>query len=454
MFIILSILAFAIAIGVLVAVHEYGHFWVARRSGVKVLRFAIGFGRPLWRWYGRDQTEYVLGSLPLGGYVKMLDEREGDVSEEDLPRAFNRQRLGIRSAVVVAGPVANILFAIAAYWLAFVFGISGIKPIIGEIITNTPADKAGFRSGEEIIAVGEQPTPTWESVSHAIFVASQHEPQVLVTVSGVEGEQVLSLDLSRVDNDPEKARDMLQRLGVQPERPLLPAVIGKVLSGEPAKQAGLQPGDRILSAADQPIHTWDEWVEFVRDRPNISFNIEIERGGEHLILALQPAAVEGEKGDSIGRIGAAPESPGELPEELRATLRYSPLAAIPRAVEKTWEIGSLTVLMIGKMLLGEVSTKSISGPITIAEYAGYSVQIGFTPFLNFLAVVSISLAVLNLLPVPVLDGGHLLYNLIELARGKPLSEKAQALGQQVGTVVLIGLMCLAFYNDLVRLFTQ
>jgi regulator of sigma E protease len=385
----------------------------------------------------------------------MLDEREGDVAEEDLPRAFNRQRLGIRSAVVVAGPMANILFAITAYWLAFVLGISGIKPIIGEIITNTPADKAGFRSGEEIIAVGEQPTPTWASVSHAIFVASQHEPQVSVTVSGAEGEQVLSLDLSQVDTDPEKARDMLQQLGVQPERPLLPAVIGKVLPGEPAKQAGLQPGDRILLAAGQPIHTWDEWVEFVRDRPSVSFDIEVERGGEHLILTLRPAAVEGEKGlGSIGRIGAAPESSDELPEELRATLRYSPLAAIPQAIEKTWEIGSLTMLMIGKMLLGEVSTKSISGPITIAEYAGYSAQIGFTPFLNFLAVVSISLAVLNLLPVPVLDGGHLLYNLIELVRGKPLSERAQALGQQIGTVALIGLMCLAFYNDLARLLTQ
>jgi regulator of sigma E protease len=422
---------------------------------VKVLRFAIGFGRPLWRWHGKDQTEYVLGSLPLGGYVKMLDEREGEVAEKDLPRAFNRQRLGIRSAVVVAGPVANILFAITAYWLAFVLGISGIKPIIGEIITNTPADKAGFRSGEEIIAVGEQSTPTWASVSHAIFVASQHETQVSVTVSGAEGEQVLNLDLSQVDTDPEKARDMLQQLGVQPERPLLPPVIGTVLPGEPAEQAGLQSGDRILSAEGQPIYTWYEWVEFVRDHPRVSFNAEIERAGEHLILTLRPGAVEGEKGSgAIGRIGAAPKPSDELPEELRATLRYSPWAAIPQAVEKTWEIGSLTILMLGKMLLGEVSAKSISGPITIAQYAGYSAQIGFTPFLNFLAVVSISLAVLNLLPVPVLDGGHLLYYFIELVRGKPLSEQAQALGQQIGIVALVGLMCLAFYNDLARLFGQ
>ncbi|BAW80088.1 membrane-associated zinc protein metalloprotease [Candidatus Nitrosoglobus terrae] len=454
MFIALSILAFTIAIGLLVAVHEYGHFWVARRSGIKVLRFAIGFGWPLWRWHGKDQVEYVIGSIPLGGYVKMLDEREGDVAKEDLARAFNRQSLKIRSTVAAAGPAANILFAIVAYWLVFVFGISGIKPIIGEIITNTPADKAGFRSGEEIIAVGEESTPTWASVGNAIFIASQRRSQVLVTASGVDGNRVLNLSLYQVDNDPEKAKDMLRQLGIQPKQPLLPAVIGKILPGEPASQAGFQPGDRILLAEGQPIHTWDEWVKFVRDHPNISFNVEVERGSERLILILQPAAVKGENGDSVGRIGAAPSSLGELPEELRATLRYSPLAAVPQAIKKVWEIGSLTVMMIGKMLLGETSTKSISGPITIAEYAGYSAQIGFTSFLNFLAVVSISLGVLNLLPVPVLDGGHLLYNFIELLRGKPLSERSQILGHQMGVVILIGLMCVAFYNDLARLFAQ
>lgn len=451
MSIALTILAFLVAIGVLVTVHEYGHFWVARRSGVKVLRFSIGFGRPLWRWRGKDQTEYVLGSLPLGGYVKMLDEREGEVAEEDLPRAFNRQSLGVRSAVVVAGPMANILFAIAAYWLAFVLGIAGIKPLVGEVTANTPAEKAGFRAGEEIIAVGEQATPTWAAVRHALFVASQSGPRVSVTVSGPEGEEVLSLDLSQVETDPEKVRDMLQQLGVQPVRPLLAPVIGKVLPDEPAVQAGFQTGDRILSAGGQPIDSWDEWVEFVRDRPGESFNVEIERGRERLVLTLQPAAVEGEEG-SVGRIGAAPQPPGELPEELQATLKYSPLAAVSQAVEKTWEIGSLTLVMLGKMLSGEVSTKSISGPITIAQYAGYSVQIGFVPFLNFLAVVSISLAILNLLPVPVLDGGHLLYYFIEWIRGRPLSEEAQALGQQIGILALIGLMCLAFYNDLARLF--
>lgn len=453
MSIALTILAFIVSIGVLVTVHEYGHFWVARRAGVKILRFSIGFGRPLWRWRGKDQTEYMIGALPLGGYVKMLDEREGEVAKEDLPHAFNRQRLGIRSAVVAAGPVANILFAIAAYWLAFVLGIAGVKPLVGEIIANSPADKAGFRAGEEIIAVGEQPTPTWASVRHAIFVASQREARVSATVFGTEGEQVLSLDLSQIDTDPEKVKDILQEVGLQPVRPLLAPVIATVLPGEPAAQAGLQPKDRILSAAGQSIHSWDEWVELVQERPDKPFDVEIERGGERLILTLHPAAVKGEEG-LVGRIGAAPEPPGELPEELQATLRYSPLAAISQAVEKTWEIGSLTLLMLGKMLLGEVSTKSISGPITIAQYAGYSVQIGFVPFLNFLAVVSISLAVLNLLPVPVLDGGHLLYYFIELVRGQPLSEKAQIVGQQIGIMALLGLMCLAFYNDLARLFGQ
>lgn len=452
MSIALTVVAFAIAIGVLVAVHEYGHFWVARRSGVKVLRFSIGFGRPLWRWHDKGQTEYLLGMLPLGGYVKMLDEREGKVAEEDLPRAFNRQRLSVRTAVVTAGPAANILFAIAAYWLAFVLGVSGVKPIIGEVAVGTPAEKAGFQAGEEIISVGEESTPTWGAVRNAMFVAAQYESQVTVTVSGLEGKRVLRLAMGQVDIDPEKARDMLKQLGIQPERLVLPPVIGTVLPGEPAELAGFQSGDKVLSADGQPIHDWSDWVEFVQHRPGERFDVEIERGDKRLVLSVQPAAVEGEEGGAIGRIGAAPEAPGELPEELRGTLRYSPLAAIPKAFEKTWELGSLTVIMLGKMLLGEISTKSISGPITIAQYAGYSAQIGFVSFLNFLAVISISLAVLNLLPVPVLDGGHLLYYFIEFLRGKPLSEEAQAFGQHIGIALLIGLMCLAFYNDLVRLF--
>lgn len=451
MSIALTIIAFAVAIGILVAVHEYGHFWVARHSGVKVLRFSIGFGWPLWRWRGKGQTEYLLGILPLGGYVKMVDEREGKVAEEDLPQAFNRQQLGVRAAIVAAGPVANILFAIVAYWLVFVLGVSGIKPIIGEIATGTPAEKAGFQAGEEIISVGEQSTPTWGTVRSAMFMAAQQVPQVAVTLSGMEGKRVLHLALDQVNTDPEKARDILQQLGIQPERPILPPIIGKVFPGEPAKQAGLQTGDQILSAAGQPIDSWDEWVKFVRHRPGERFTVEVDRRGERFILSLQPRSTEGEKGP-IGRIGAAPEVPDELPEELRGTLQYPPLAAIPKAFEKTWELSSLTVIMLGKMLLGEVSTKSISGPITIAQYAGYSAQTGFVPFLNFLAVISISLAVLNLLPVPVLDGGHLFYYFIEFVRGKPLSEEAQAFGQHIGIALLIGLMCLAFYNDLVRLF--
>lgn len=453
MSIVITIAAFAVAIGILVAVHEYGHFWVARRSGVKVLRFSIGFGRPLWRWRGKGDTEYLLGMLPLGGYVKMVDEQEGEVAEEDLPQAFNRQRLGVRAAVVAAGPVANFLFAIAAYWLVFVLGISGMKPVIGEVAAGTPAQKAGLQAGAEIVAVNGESTPTWAAVRSALFMAARQAPQAAVTVSGSQGKRVVRLPLNQVNINPAKARSLLQQLGIQPKRPTLPPVIGKVLPGEPAKQAGLRAGDRILSAAGQPIHSWGEWVDFVRRRPGERFSVTIERGGKRLVLPLQPRSIEGEKGP-IGRIGAAPKVPEQLPKEWRGTLQYSPLAAIPRAFERTWELSSLTLVMLGKMLVGQVSTQSISGPITIARYAGHTAQVGFVAFLNFLAVVSISLAVLNLLPVPVLDGGHLFYYLIELVRGKPLSEEAQALGQHIGIALLIGLMGLAFYNDLVRLFGQ
>ncbi|CAB1274913.1 RIP metalloprotease RseP [Candidatus Nitrosacidococcus tergens] len=450
---LISIVAFIIAIGVLVTVHEYGHFWIARRSGVKVIRFSIGFGYPLWRRYGSDGTEYVLGAIPLGGYVKMLDEREGEVQQKELSRAFNRQSLSIRNGIIVAGPVANILFAIVAYWFVFILGTSGIKPIIGHISTNTPAEKAGIQMNEEIIAIGKKLTPTWDIVAHALLIASQHRSEIPITLSGLNGVHELNLPLNQISSDPEKAENILNELGIIPKIPSIPPIIGKVFPDEPAAKAGFQPEDYILQANGDPIHSWSEWVQFIRNHPNTIFNVEIDRKGEHIVLGLEPKSVE-EQGEVIGHIGVAPKPLGKLPEELQATLKYNPLEAIPQSLEKTWEIGAMTAMMFGKMLLGKTSTKSISGPITIARYAGYSVQIGFTSFLNFLALVSISLAVLNLLPIPVLDGGHLFYNCIEFIRGGvPLSESAQITGQQIGIIFLVVLMGLAFYNDVARLFS-
>jgi len=442
--------SFVVALGVLITVHEFGHFWVARRLGVKVLRFSIGFGKPLLRWSGKDDTEYVVAALPLGGYVKMLDEREEPVPEPELPHAFNRQSLPVRSAIVVAGPLFNFLFAIFAYWAIFVGGDTGLKPLVGEVAPQSIAAEAGFKPSDEILDIDGKETPAWESVIYALLEKSLGDKDLQVRVRDAEGVEDTRILPGTALRGLTEDGQLLENLGLTPKRPVVPPVIGDVLKGEAAATAGLEPGDRIITADGKPMESWGDWVEYVRARPEKPIGLVVARDGLEIEVTLTPAALE-QNGEVIGRIGASVEIPERLFEEYRVEVKYGPVAAIGVAARKTWDLSALTLKVIGKMLLGEMSVKNLSGPISIAESAGKSASYGINPFLKFLAVVSVSLGVLNLLPIPVLDGGHLLFFLIEAVKGSPLSEEAQMQAQKIGIILLLALMTLAFYVDLSRL---
>jgi len=450
--ILFSVAAFVVAIGVLVTVHEYGHFWVARKVGVKVLRFSVGFGKPLWRRQPQpDGTEFVVAAIPLGGYVKMLDEREGEVDPNELDRAFNRKPLASRMAVVVAGPLFNFLFAIAAYWLMYVTGVPGVKPVIAEPVADSVAAQAGLQLRDEILAVDGEPTPTWNTAVLALLDAALSRREVELEVAGRDGTtHRVRMDLSAADGLLGRG-DLLRKLGLAPWRPPVPAVIDKVVAGGAADNAGLSGGDLILRADGNEISNWSEWVDYVRDRPGATIHVDVERDGAPISLTLRPDAVEMDD-TVVGRIGAYVDIPEELGNELSTEVRYGPLVSVPEALGRTWQMAELTLRTLWKMLTGEASVENISGPISIAQYAGYSAQVGFASFLGFLAIVSISLGVLNLLPIPVLDGGHLLYYFIELVKGSPVSAQAEMLGQRIGIALLLLLMSLAVFNDFTRLF--
>jgi regulator of sigma E protease len=446
-----TVASFLVALGVLITVHEFGHFWVARRLGVKVLRFSIGFGKPLWKRTGRiDGTEYVIAALPLGGYVKMLDEREEPVAEAELPRAFNRKSLAVRSAIVAAGPIANFLFALFAYWLVFVSGETGLRPLVGKVAEGSVAAASGFRPGDELMAVGERATPTWEAAVYAFLAETLDAGDLAVRVRAEgEPERLLRLPGERMPGLTEDGR-ILESIGLSPLRPPLAPVIGELLPGEPAQLAGLLPGDEILSADGVPISDWSDWVDYVQARPGTPIRIELLRAGATFTLDITPARILSDSG-AIGRIGASVRVDPELYAGYRIELRYGPLQALGAAAQRSWDLSVLMVKMLGRMLIGEVSVKNLSGPITIADSAGKSASYGWVQFVKFLAVVSLSLGVLNLLPIPVLDGGHLLFFLIEAVKGSPLSERAMAHAQQFGLLILLALMSLAFYLDIVRL---
>ena len=443
-------LAFIVALGILIVVHEFGHYWVAKRLGVKVLRFSIGFGKPLWsRRIGRDQTEFVVAALPLGGYVKMLDENEGPVDAAEAHRAFNRQSVWKRIPIVVAGPAFNFAFAILAYWAIFLTGIDGVRPVVGRVIADTPAAHAGFRQGDEIVAIDGKRVQSWGQRRLYLFQRALDREIVEVEVRDPSGQiQTRRLDLRELPPSAVDANLLERGVGLIGPIQILP-VVGGIEEG-PAKHAGVQVGDRFVAIEGQPVQSWDDVVALISARAGQPTRVSVERAGQTVTLQVTPDAVA-QDGRTIGRINIRPQL-GELPAEMRVRVHLGPLEALGEAVNNTWSMSVLTLDMLYRMLKLEVSSKNISGPITIAQYAGQSAKIGITPFIMFLAVISISLAVLNLLPVPLLDGGHLLFYVIEAIKGSPVSDRVVAFGHRIGIVLLAGLMGLAFYNDLTRIF--
>ncbi len=452
---LLSLPAFLLALGILISIHEFGHFWVARKLDVKVLKFSIGFGKPLWSRRGQvDDTEYAVAMIPLGGYVRMLDEREGDVKPQELHRAFNRKSVWARIAIVLAGPMANFILAAFVYWIVMMTGITGLSPLLGEITPDTPAAKAGFAFEDRIVEVGGTHTPTWSDARIALLQQSMSASgsdstiDVLVqTAAGEEATRTLVIDKNAlIQGD----GDAIGRLGIQQWWPVIKPIIGGLVEGGAASRDGLLIDDLVLQVNETSINTWFEWVMVVRENPGIEMEVDVLRDGEQRRLLLTP----GERnvdGKVIGFIGASENQSAALMEKARIRVSYPPIESLKRGIEKTWDISVLTLRMMGKLVTGQASLDNVSGPISIAQFAGQSASVGIDHYLNFIALISVSLAILNLLPVPMLDGGHLLYFAMEVVTGKPLPEKIQLIGQQVGLALLGCLMILAFYNDILRL---
>ena len=447
-----SLLSFLVAIALLVAIHEWGHYIVARMAGVKVLRFSVGFGRPLWlRRWGPDQTEYCISAIPIGGYVRLLDERDGTVQPAERDRAFNRQSPSARIAILFAGPAMNFVFAVAAYWIMFVVGVPGLKPVIGEVEPDSIAASAGLRSGDVITSVGDRSVATWEGTVVAMLDELLSTGDIRLGVTGDNGARDARLVTADRVAELTEPGQLYATLGLEPWRPILEPVLDEVTAGGAAEAAGLRSGDRILAANEQTFDEWTAWVEFVRARAGETIEVTAQRDGREILMPLTIGSVmDGE--ERVGRIGASVRIPDDLYDGYRANQRYGLTAAAGEGLRKTWDMSLLTVRMIVRMVTGDVSVKNISGPINIAQFAGYSASGGLSTFLGFLAIVSVSLGILNLLPVPMLDGGQIIYQLAEVVKGSPLSDQAQAVGQQVGILFLLILMSFAFYNDLSRLF--
>ena len=450
--ILLSIIAFIISVGLLITFHEFGHFSVARFFDIKVLRFSIGFGRPIYtRHFGRDRTEFTICLLPLGGYVKMLDDREGTVVQQEKAREFNGKPIWQRFLIVLAGPFFNFIFAIIAYSLIYTIGINALKPIIGHVETTSIASSSGFAEGQEILSINGVSTPTWPTVIDSLVNHVVSGDVVDIQVKNNSGEkQVLSLNLSSISIDEMADGNLLKKLGLNIVKLKLPPIIGEIEKNGPAQASGLLQNDRIIAVNSNLVDSWQEWVEIIQENPNKSLNVELLRDEALINIELRPKNYE-LNGKNIGRIGARPAVNDDLYSSYFALEQYSLHLAILRAFDKTWEMSVLTLKVLAKMISGDASVKNLSGPISIAKYAGQSASIGATALLTFLAIVSISLGVLNLLPIPLLDGGHLVYYIIEFFTGKPVSDSIQMTGQQIGIVLLFGLMGLALYNDFVRL---
>jgi len=444
-----------VALGLLITFHEFGHFWVARRMGVRVLKFSIGFGRTLWSRKGRDGTEYIVAAIPLGGYVKMLDEREGEVSKQDLDQAFNRKSVWARIAIVIAGPAFNLIFTLLAFWLMFLVGMPESRPIVGEV--NGIAASAGIEPGDQIISVDGEVMDTWSHVRLGLVTHALDREKVTVEVEQVNGQhRQIQLDLGQLDDDFEEIKT-LQGIGITPWRAKVPAIVGEVSADSPAYHAGIKVGDRIVSVAGDPVPDW-AWVGALVQKhgsANEPLTVVVERSGGTLDLTVTP--VKSSTGTLSSRLilGVTNKPAGdELKTEFdRAyfTHKYGLVDGFKAASSEMWRLTRSTLGILGRMLTGKASVKNLSGPITIAQFANMSANAGLSQFLFFLGAISLSLGILNLLPIPVLDGGHLLYYLIELAKGSPVSEEIQAKGQYFGLMALFGLMGIAFFNDILRL---
>ncbi|HYR35625.1 MAG TPA: RIP metalloprotease RseP [Burkholderiales bacterium] len=448
-----TIVAFIVALGVLIVVHEFGHYLVARLCGVKVLRFSVGFGRALATWrLGADRTEWVVAAIPFGGYVKMLDEREGEVPPAELDRAFNRQSVWQRFAIVVAGPLFNFAFAVLVYAGLFMYGLPEARPLLGSPPPNTLAAAAGVHAGDTVRAIDGEAISTWQELRWRVLQAALQREAVRLETQDERGHIAeVTLDL-RGFPTADVESDVLERVGLRLYRPPLAPVLGQIVPGSAAERAGLAVGDRIVRADGTPIDNWESFVAVVRARPGTPLSLTLERGGTQRTVEVVPDAVNA-GGARIGRIGAGPQQPEGYTERLLVRVKYGPLESLGRAAAKTWDISIFSLKMLGKMLIGEVSWRHLSGPVTIADFAGQSASLGWISYLTFLALISISLGVLNLLPIPLLDGGHLMYYAIEIVKGKPVSERFMELGQRVGLALLLVMMAFAFYNDLNRLLT-
>lgn len=449
-----NIFFFIVAIGVLVTFHEFGHYWVARKAGVKVIRFSVGFGRPLFRWRRKtaegDDIEYVIAAIPLGGYVKMLDEREGKVSDAEKSRAFNNQNISKRSAIVFAGPAFNFILAIVFYWIVFMLGTMVDRPFVGKTEPASIAAAAGFEIQDEVLKVGKVPVSSWNEFRLEILNQGLDGGNLQIRVradDGIEHTRELALgDIRLLENK----GDIFDQLGFHQWWPELPVEIGGVMEQSAAENAGLQKADVILQVDGVEINQWLSLVEMIREKPNKAMQFIVLREGVEKTFTVVPQSRKNNE-EEQGFIGAYQYVPDEVRQQLITHIEYSPLQAISKAFVKTWDMSSLTLRVLWKMISGEASLSNISGPITIATYAGVTASIGLVSFLSFLAVISVSLGVLNLLPIPMLDGGHLFYYLIEIVKGSPVSEAFELRGQQIGIAILGLLMCVAIFNDIQRL---
>lgn len=446
MSILISVLALIVTLGILVSVHEYGHYWVARRCGVKVLRFSVGFGKVLFSRKDKHGTEFAVAAIPLGGYVKMLDEREAPVPDELLDQAFNRKTVWQRMAVVLAGPIANILFAILAYMLLFMTGVTSVKPVIGGIVADSPAYVAGMTGqGQAIISVDGKVVSGWQDVNYQLVNRLGDTGNIVIEL---DDQSVYELPIARWLSDQEEP-DTLKSLGVEPYRPVVAAILDELKSGLPAEQAGLKTGDQILTVDGREISDWFEFVTAVKENPSKPLALTVLRNNDVLPLSLIPAQRTADNGEVYGFAGAMVKAP-ELPKDFIMVAHYGPIDALTMGAQKTWDMSVMTLESIGKMIQGLLSVKNLSGPITIAKVANQSVMAGFESFIGFLAYISIMLAVMNLLPIPVLDGGHFLFYAIEAVKGSPVSEKVQIMGMKLGMTMLMLLMFTAIFNDIAR----